>query len=83
MKKIEIYTKPGCPYCTNAKKLLNQRGNTYTEYDIFRQPEKLSEMYSRGLQHTVPQILINGLAIGGLTDLIKLHLAESSNLHQP
>lgn len=82
MNTIEIYTKPGCPYCANAKQLLTQQGKVYVEYDVLRQPQKLKEMYSRGLQRTVPQIFIDGVAIGGFTDLIKLHLAEDTTLHQ-
>lgn len=82
MHHIEIYTKPGCPYCANAKQLLRQQGRIFVEYDVMLQPHKLSEMYSRGLQRTTPQILIDGVAIGGFTDLVRLHLAEETDLQQ-
>ena len=73
MKHIEIFTRPGCPYCTQAKQLLKQRGHTFEEHDVDLNPDKLREMLERSPQRTVPQIFIDGVAIGGFTDLVKLN----------
>ena len=71
--KVEIYTKFGCPYCTRAKALLDSKGVSYDEYDVTLGGPKKAEMRGRvpGAS-TVPQILIDGQAIGGSDDLAAL-----------
>jgi glutaredoxin 3 len=34
MPSIEIYTKSFCPYCARAKKLLQDKGAAFEEYEI-------------------------------------------------
>lgn len=72
MKQIEIYTQPGCGYCTHAKRLLDSKGLEYREFDVYSQPEKMQELRSRTYGRTFPQIFINNQAIGGFEDLLKL-----------
>ena len=31
---IEIYTRPGCGYCSAAKSLLNRKKAAFTEFDV-------------------------------------------------
>ena len=71
--KVEIYTKMFCGYCVRAKRLLDAKGVDYTEYDITMGGEKRAEMLERkpGAM-TVPQIFIDGKAIGGSDDLAAL-----------
>jgi len=68
--KVEIYTKWGCPYCVAAKALLDRKGVAYTEYDVTMGGEKRAEMVRRvpGAT-TVPQILIDDVAVGGSDDI--------------
>lgn len=70
--KVEIYTKPNCPYCTQAKKLLDKKGVKYTEIHIENDAAKREEMITRSGRYTVPQIFINGQSIGGYDDLYTL-----------
>lgn len=72
MNNIEIYTRPGCAYCFNAKQLLDERGLDYVEYDTATAPERLSEMRSRSTLRTFPQIFINEQSVGGFDDLFAL-----------
>ena len=74
---IEIYTKWGCPYCVQAKALLDAKGVTYQEYDITLGGPKKAEMQQRvpGAM-TVPQILIDDRPIGGSDDLAALDRAD-------
>lgn len=67
---VEIYTKWGCPYCVSAKALLAGKGVTFTEYDITMGGPKRDEMRARvpGAS-TVPQILIDGVPVGGSDDI--------------
>lgn len=80
MTKIEIYTTLTCPYCVNAKELLQRKGQQYTEIRVDQDPAKLQEMMQRcDGRRTVPQIIINGVAIGGYSDLRALE--ESGQLN--
>jgi glutaredoxin len=62
---LVIYTKPGCPYCQQARDHYNSKGIPFTEYDaqndLFRQKEMLK--YSSG-DPTVPSIVEDGKFIG-------------------
>lgn len=73
---VEIYTKASCPFCVQAKELLNEKKITYTEYEITDKPLLSSESISRsGGKRTVPQIFINGKSIGGYSELKALDSA--------
>ncbi len=70
MPKVEIYTQWGCPYCVRAKALLDAKGVSYVEHDVTMGGAARAEMVARvpGAR-TVPQILIDEVAIGGCDDL--------------
>ncbi|WAT18432.1 glutaredoxin 3 [Aurantiacibacter sp. MUD11] len=71
--KVEIYTKMYCGYCHRAKRLLDQKGVEYSEYDITLGGPKREEMLERNPDaRTVPQIFINDQIIGGSDDLAAL-----------
>ena len=72
-KKIEIYTKFTCSFCVRAKRLFDSKGVQYTEYDVTMDAAKRQEMVDRAPgARTVPQIFIDGAAIGGSDDLAAL-----------
>ena len=79
--KIEIYTKPTCGYCIQAKNLLNSKNIPFTEYTVgvqFSKEDIQSRIQSMGLSDqvkTVPQIFYTDknnktTYIGGYTDLV-------------
>ena len=72
MAHIEIYTRPGCGYCTHAKQLLVGKGLAFTEYDVYKNPPRASEMRSRTQGRTYPQLFIDQVALGGFEDLLKM-----------
>ena len=73
MATIEIYTTPLCPYCWRAKRLLKAKGVAYTEIDLWQQSARRPEMVERsGGRTTVPQLFIDGRAIGGSDELAAL-----------
>ena len=73
MARVEIYTKFFCPYCARAKRLLDEKGVEYEEYEISGGGEKREEMTQRASgRTTVPQIFIDGRHIGGSDDLAAL-----------
>jgi glutaredoxin 3 len=70
MPNIEIYTSPLCGYCHAAKRLLADKGVSYVEYDVARDPAKRQEMMGRANgRHTVPQIFIGETHVGGYDDM--------------
>ena len=72
MAKIEIYTKPYCPYCERAAALLTQKGAEYQEIVASSDPKLRDEMNERSGRFTYPQIFIDGKHIGGCDDLLAL-----------
>ncbi|MGV6852496.1 MAG: glutaredoxin domain-containing protein [bacterium] len=62
-KATTIITKPGCPYCAKAKKLLTKNNISYDEVSIGKQNTMRSVRALTG-QNTVPQIFIEGVLIG-------------------
>ena len=70
---IEIYTRPGCGYCSAAKSLLNRKKATFTEYDAGKDPSVRQQMYERvGASVTFPQIWIGETHVGGCDELYAL-----------
>lgn len=68
--KVEIYTKMFCGYCSRAKRLLDEKGVDYIEYDISMGGEKRKEMVERKPDaRTVPQVFIDDRPVGGSDDL--------------
>ncbi|MCV6591713.1 MAG: glutaredoxin 3 [Silicimonas sp.] len=76
MKPVEIYTSPLCGYCHAAKRLLSQKGVSFAEIDVSRDPGKRQAMMSRANgRHTVPQIFVGETHVGGYDDLAALDRA--------
>jgi glutaredoxin 3 len=73
---IEIYTRPGCGYCSAAKSLLTRKKAAFTEYDIAVDPKLRQQMWDRaGLGSTFPQIFIGEFHVGGCDELYALDRA--------
>lgn len=73
MQAVTIYTKDWCPYCASAKKLLTDKGASFTELDIGAKPELRSEMIDKAAGRTsVPQIFIGDRHVGGCDDIYAL-----------
>jgi glutaredoxin 3 len=74
--KVEIYSSYFCPFCWRAKKLLGSKGVEFEEYDVDGNPALRAEMTERsGGGRTVPQIFIDGKAVGGSDDIHALDSA--------
>lgn len=70
---IEIYTRPGCGYCTAAKQLLTRKNATFTELSVATDPAYREQMYDRaGNGATFPQIFIGQTHVGGCDELYAL-----------
>lgn len=72
-KHATIWSQLNCHYCVMAKKLLLEKGYTYTEKVIgaggkYTKKDLLNELPNA---RSVPQIFIGDQYIGGYTDLVK------------
>jgi glutaredoxin 3 len=67
--KVMMYATAWCPYCARARQLLEQKKADLEIIDVDRDPALRQEMMSRSGRHTVPQIFINELHVGGCDDL--------------
>ena len=68
-KKIELYTWSYCPFCKNAKKLLDKKGYKYEEVVLDDDEAQRLELKEKTGQGTVPYVFIDGELIGGFDDL--------------
>ena len=76
MAKIEIYVQDFCQYCARAKALLDRKGIPYEEIYAPNGSEARRHAIERsGGRTTVPQVFVDGLALGGSDDLAALDRA--------
>lgn len=67
--KVIIYTKDNCPYCVQAKRLLEQKDKEYKEINIGRDIRRDDFITLFPSVKSVPHIIINGDEIGGFDKL--------------
>ena len=72
MARIVIYTTNYCSYCRAAKALLSSKKIEFEEIDVTADPDRRAEMEKLSGRWTVPQIFINGAAVGGFDRLRQL-----------
>ena len=80
--KAEVYSKNGCPFCVQAKMLLQMKGVEVIEHNFQTNPEKREELFERAaainvVPRTAPQIWLDGEYIGGF-DALKAHYDKQS-----
>ncbi len=76
MNKVLIYTANLCPYCTMAKRLLDQKNVSYSEINVDSKAGLRNEMVEKTKRRTVPQIFIGDFHVGGFDDLYALDRAN-------
>jgi glutaredoxin 3 len=75
-----MYTTTWCGYCVRAKALLERRGLEYDEVLMDDDPAFRQKLLDLTGRWTVPQIFIDGKAIGGYTEL--WHLEREGRLDE-
>ena len=70
-----MYVTGWCPYCAQARSLLESKGVAFTEIDIEAVPGARGEMLARSGRSSVPQIFIGGTHVGGSDELHELDAA--------
>jgi glutaredoxin 3 len=72
---VEIYTRPGCGYCSAAKSLLTHKRAAFTEFDVAKDPAFRQQMFQRTDARIFPQIFIGQTHVGGCNELYALDRA--------
>ncbi len=56
--EVEVFTKPGCPYCRALKRKLQREGTVFVEHDVQSDPTALRRMLNlNGGRRHVPTIV--------------------------
>lgn len=69
---VTVYRTTSCPYCTAAKRLLEQRKIAYDEVFLDQDPAKMADLKERYDWRTVPMVFVGTHFVGGYTDLKQL-----------
>ena len=69
VKPVKIYTTQTCPYCTRAKRLLQNKNVLYEEIDVGWDDDARMKLVQRTGRQTVPQIFIGDVHVGGSDEL--------------
>lgn len=77
MTKAIVWSKYQCPYCDQAKALLNSKGIQFEERKIGDGWTREDLLEAVPTARTVPQIFLDDQLIGGFTEL-KAKLTEST-----
>lgn len=70
--KVVLYTSGFCPYCVQARRLLEAKGVAYDELYIDQDPALREQMESKSRRRSVPQIFIGDYHVGGFEDMRQL-----------
>jgi glutaredoxin 3 len=70
--KVTMYSSNLCGFCFRAKRLLESKGVSYQEICVDQRNDLRQQMMQVTGGRTVPQIIINGQAIGGCDELYLL-----------
>ncbi len=69
---VVMYTTRFCPYCLQAKALLTSKGISFHDIAVDGNSELRAEMTKKANSHTVPQIWIGDVHVGGCQELFEL-----------
>lgn len=64
-----MYSTEPCPFCTQAKALLERRNLSYEEINLSKDPEGRAELAARTGRMTFPQVFVGDELIGSFAEL--------------
>ena len=65
MEQVTVYTTPTCPWCGKVKDFLNEKGVSYQEMDVAKDPAGARQMIERTGQRSVPVTVVGDQTIVG------------------
>ena len=73
MQTVKMYTTAYCPYCIQAKQILQAKGvASIEEIRVDMEPQERMKMMEITGRRTVPQIFVGETHIGGCDDMVAL-----------
>jgi glutaredoxin 3 len=81
MTRAIVWSKNQCPFCVQAKALLEMKGIEYEERNVQTDWTKEQLLESVPTARTLPQIFLDDNYIGGFTEL-KKYLEEEKHVNQ-
>jgi glutaredoxin-like protein len=69
--RVTLFSKPGCPHCARARKLLGEKGWRFEEIELGSHGISYSSLQAVTGRGTTPQVYIDGQHIGGADELAK------------
>lgn len=67
--EVKIYTVDWCGYCSAALRLLRAKGVEFEQIDVDGNAKMRKWLVEQTGRTTVPQIFIDGVSVGGFTDI--------------
>jgi len=71
-KRVVMYSSRFCPFCFRAKALFEKKNISFEEIFVDQDPTLRQKMMQDSGRHTVPQIWIGDLHVGGCDELVAL-----------
>ena len=72
-----IYSKDGCPFCSQIKQVLDLAQLQYVEYKLGEHFDRKAFYEEFGYGSTFPQVVLGGTNLGGCTETVK-YLRENN-----
>ena len=66
-----VYTRDGCPYCTQIKQVLSGKGYNYAEYKLGVDFQREAFYTQFGKGSTFPQVVLADQNLGGCTETVR------------
>ena len=70
MREVIVYTTERCVFCTRVKMLLRSREIEFREESLAGRPDAVVELAERTGMMTLPQVLIDGILVGGYQETV-------------
>ena len=67
--RVTFFSKPGCPFCARARKLLTDKGYRFNEIELGSAGIRFSALQAVTGRDTTPQVYIDGEHVGGADEL--------------
>ena len=71
MTKAVVWSKDACPFCVQAKALLESRGIEFEERNVSKDWTREQLLEAVPTARTLPQIFLDDKLVGGFTELRK------------
>ena len=71
MIKAIVWSNENCPYCLQAKALLDSKGIDYEERNVMQDWTREQLLEAVPTARTLPQIFLDDVYVGGFTELRK------------